>query len=297
MNFKSWIHFLWKIPLCGLLFFIGFMPGSMLASFIGLPVPSMPAGADQATVTQYTLLGSLFMGLGLAALSRAIRVKFPLRWLLLFCFVWIVYGFNNYLEASIFSTMQDASLFSIVVYLPGMIFCSGAVALLFPPDEQKNGFPMQVRAFFTGRSASSWIWRFLAAFLSFPVAYTFFGRLISPIVLPAYMEGVNQLALPSWNQILPVLGIRSMLFLLVCLPILMTWKYSNTHLFITLGLVLFILVGGISMLSAYWYPTVLRVTHSLEIFGDEMVYSAALVLLLRKPRLRTEAEKVFVPVE
>jgi hypothetical protein len=166
------------------------------------------------------------------------------------------------------------------------------VALLFPPDALGSGFLAQARAYFASRTIGSWAWRFIAAFLAFPLIYYLFGRLIAPIVLPYYQQGVNELAFPGWDQILPVLAIRSLLFLLVCLPILITWRYSNGRLFLTLGLALFILVGGIAMIQAYWLPLVLRVTHSLEMFADEMVYAGALVLLLGKHTAQPEDEPI-----
>lgn len=295
MKFISWLHYFWKVPFCGLLFFIGFIPGGQLATWIGLPMPDMPIGADQDTISQYTLLGSLILALGLATISRGLSVNFLSRWLILFFFTWIVYGVNNYLEATIFSTMSAASFYTVVLYLPAALLCSAAVSWLFPPITQGVSFFTQVQTFFAGRTIGSWAWRLLAAFLSFPLVYYFFGSLIAPVVLPYYQQGINQLALPSWNQILPVLALRSLLFLLVCLPILITWNLSNRRLFLTLGLTLFILVGGLSMMYAYWLPPVLRVTHGLEIFADEMIYARALVLLLGKHKTQPTSEQILVP--
>jgi hypothetical protein len=295
MKFTPWFHYFWKAPLCGLLFFIGFIPGSQLATWIGLPTPDLPMGTDQVTIAQYTLLASLILALGLAAVLRGLSGSFLSRWLSLFFFTWIAYGVNNYFEASIFSTMSAASLYTVVLFLPASLLCSAAVAWLFPSNMQGPSFFAQARTFFTGRTIGNWAWRLLAAFLVFPLAYYIFGSLIAPIVLPYYQQGTNQLALPGWDQILPVLALRSLLFLLVCLPILIAWKLSNRSLFLTLGLALFILVGGISMLEAYWLVPVLRVTHSLEIFADEMVYAAALVFLLRRHAIQPDAKQVFVP--
>jgi nitric oxide reductase large subunit len=139
------------------------------------------------------------------------------------------------------------------------------------------------------------MWRLIAAFLAFPLAYFIFGNLIAPIVLPYYLQGSNELALPDWDQILPVIAIRILLFLLACLPIVIAWNLSNRRLFLTLGLALFILVGGIAMLQAYWLPTVLRVTHGLEIFADEIVYAGALVFLLGRHVTQPESGQVLVP--
>jgi hypothetical protein len=91
MNFKSLLHYLWKIPLCGFLFFIGFIPGGQLATAMGLPAPEMPMGADPAIIGQYTLLTSLILALGLSVVSRGLSGGFLSRWLILFFFTWIAY--------------------------------------------------------------------------------------------------------------------------------------------------------------------------------------------------------------
>ena len=280
MNIKSLLQYVWKVPLCGFLFFIGFMPGGQLASWLGFTAPGMPMGANPAIITKLTLLSSLILAFGLALVARGLSVGFLSRWLILFLFTWVVYGVNTYLEALIFSTLAAASLYAVVLYLPAALFCSAGVAWLFPPITAGEGFFARARAFFAGRNLGSWGWRLLAAFLAFPLAYFIFGNLIAPIVLPYYLQGANELALPGWGQLLPVIAIRSLFFLLACLPILIAWNLSNRRLFLTLGLALFILVGGVAMLQAYWLPTVLRVTHGLEIFTDEVVYAGVLVYLL-----------------
>jgi len=282
MKLTSWFHYLWKLPLCGLLFFIGFIQGNLLATWLGFAMPVMPAGADATIVLQYTLVGSLILAAGLAAVSQGLSSHFLARWLILFFFAWIGYGVNTYLEAAIFSTMAAASWYTVVMYFPAALLCSAAVAWLFPSATKTSGLAARVRVFFAGRGEGEWIWRLLLAYLAFPVAYLFFGTLIAPIVLPYYREGLNELALPGWDQILPILALRSLLFMIVCLPIVIDWRLSNRRLFLTLGVTLFILVGGLGMLEAYWLPPTLRIVHSLEIFADEMVYAGALVLLLRK---------------
>jgi nitric oxide reductase large subunit len=160
-----------------------------------------------------------------------------------------------------------------------------------------EGFIVQARSFFSGRTFGNWAWRLFAAFLAFPLAYFIFGNIISPIVLPYYLQGSNELALPGWGQLLPVIALRSLFFLLVCLPILIVWNLSDRRLFLTLGLTLFILVGGIAMIQAYWLPMVLRVTHGLEIFADEMVYAGALVLLLGKRIKQSKSDPFLVPAQ
>lgn len=295
MKFSRWFHYVWKVPLCGLIFFFGLIPGNLLATAIGLPVPELPVGVNEQILGQYTILASLILALGLVVLARGLSGGFLSRWLILFFITWIAYGVNNYFEAVIFTTTSAASVFSVVLYLPASLLCGAAVARLFPDDQQSPGFFSQAKAFFAGRTIGNWAWRLSAAFLAFPVIYYFFGRLISPIVLPYYLEGAGNLTLPGWNQLLPVLALRSLLFLLACLPILITWRLSYGRLFLALGLALFLLVGGISMMYVYWLAPVLRVTHSLEIFADELFYAGALILLLGRRMKQPAGRHVLVP--
>lgn len=142
---------------------------------------------------------------------------------------------------------------------------------------------MSARNFFARYTAVSWAWRFLAALLAFPLVYLLFGRLIAPLVMPFYEQGLFGLTLPTWSQILPVLLLRSLLFLLACLPVLILLQASPRRMFWVLGLTLFLLVGGLSMLQAYWLPAELRLIHSLEILADELVYAGVLVVLFKLP--------------
>jgi len=282
MNFKSWIHYFWKIPLCGVAYFVGFMIGSPLATALGLTTPALPAGADANTLMQLTLVGSLILALVQAWLSRNLAGGFLVRWFSLLVLAWIAYALNTYFEAAIFSTMAAASAFTLIIYSPAFLLQTALVAALFPPDVRGESFVTRARAFFAGHSAVELTVRLVAAYLAFPIAYLIFGSLIAPIVMPYYQQGVGELALPGWGQILPVLALRSVLFLIACLPVLIAWQGSRLRLFGVLGLALFAFVGGVAMLQAHWFPPVLRIVHSLEIFADEMVYAGALVLLLVK---------------
>ncbi len=284
MNFKSWIHYFGKIPLCGIAYFIGFMVGSPLASALGLTAPALPAGSDATTLMQLTLVGSLILALVMAWLSRNLGGGFFVRWISLFILAWITYALNTYFEAAIFSTMAAASTYTLVIYTPAFLLQTALVAALFPPDARGESFVVRAKGFFAGQNIWILILRLVAAYLAFPAAYLLFGTLIAPIVMPYYQQGVAELSLPGWDQILPVLALRSLFFVLACLPVLIAWQGPRLRLFVVLGLALFAFVGGVAMLQAHWFPPIIRTIHSLEIFADEMVYAGALVLLLTKSK-------------
>lgn len=277
--FKNSLTFLWKLFLCGLSFYGGTMLGGMAASMLGLPAPDMPAGADQMVIGQVMLLISLILAGTLAILSRNLSGGFVGRWLTISLLVWIAYGVNNILEGAIFTTMSAASLFTVVLYIIASLLCGAAAAWLFPPSHKGDEFFINAKNFFSQFTPVAWAWRFLAAWLVFPLVYLSFGRLISPLIMEFYEQGLFDLTLPAWGEILPVLFLRSLLFLLACLPVLILLQASPRRKFWMLGLTLFLLVGGLSMLQAYWLPAELRLIHSLEILADELVYAGILVVL------------------
>ena len=94
--------------------------------------------------------------------------------------------------------------------------------------------------------------------------------------------------MPSLDQILTILFVRSMLFLLACLPVLVAWRKSRLSLFLSLGFTLFVLVGLLYMLASDWMPLSVRVPHTLEILADSFVYAGALVLLLTQSRVASD---------
>ena len=77
-----------------------------------------------------------------------------------------------------------------------------------------------------------------------------------------------------------VLLVRSILFLLASLPIVVLWQRSNRELLLNLGFALFVLVGFLYMLGAYYMPLEIRVPHTLEILASSFAYSGLLVVLL-----------------
>jgi len=281
--FKTSLTFLWKLSLCAFSFYGGTILGGMAASMLGLPAPDMPAGADQMILGQVMLLISLILAGTLAILSPNLSGGFVWRWLTISLLVWIAYGVNNVLEGSIFTTMSAASLFTVVLYIIASLSCGAAAAWLFPAKNKADDFFISAKNFFARHTPVSWTWRFLAALFAFPLVYLSFGRLIAPLVMEFYEQGLFDLTLPAWSQILPILLLRSLLFLFACLPVLILLQASPRRMFWMLGLTLFLLVGGLSMLQAYWLPAELRLIHSLEILADELVYAGILVFLFKPP--------------
>lgn len=286
MTIKRIALIIGKIILGGLAFYAGIILGSVLAGLLGLAMPSLPAGADVATLGQYQLIISLLFAATLAFVSRGLASGFLARWLILVFFSWVSYALNTYLEAAIFTSDGAASAYTLVMQLVAILLCATVVAGLFRPEEPGASFKIRFEAFVGQYRLQRWAWMFLLCLLAFPLAYVVFGLLVEPFVIEFYEQQLASLAAPGWGEIIPVLLLRSLLFLLACLPVLIVWQKSRLQLLITLGSALFILVGGLYMLQSYWFPVIMRVAHSLEILADSFVYAGVLVLLLTKGERR-----------
>lgn len=280
--------------LCGLVFFAGMVLGGLLAGILGLAVPALPAGADAASLMQFQLLGGLLFSATLAFLARYLAGSFLLRWLVLAFFSWVTFGLNTYLEAAIFTSYEAASAYTLVMQLGAALLCSAAVAWLFPPANKGQPVLPLLKKFSAQYPPLGWVWRLAAALAAFPLIYIGFGLLARPFIIGYYEQQLAGLALPGWGDILPVAFLRSIFFLLACLPLFVLWQGSRRQLLITLGGALFMLVGGIYMLQSNWFPLSMRLVHSLEIAADSLLYSAALVALFYREVTRP-AEEALPP--
>ncbi len=270
-----------KLLLCALAFSAGIIVGGMVASLLRLQAPATPAGMDMSAAMRDMLLESPILAFALALLARGLGGGFLTRAAFLSFLTWIAYTVNTQLEASIFTTMAGGFWFSIVTFGVPSLFCGAAVAFLFPPRREAKSLVSAAREFFGRRTTEAWVWRLAVAAVAFMPIYWFFGMLVVPFTGEYYRQNMYGLAMPSLDQILTILFIRSVLFLLACLPIVVLWQESERSLFFRLGFALFVLVGLLLML-AEWMPLSVRLPHTIEILADEFVYAGVLVALLTR---------------
>lgn len=281
MKLRQILSYLWRLAICGLAYIVGTFVGSMLAGLVGMPTPSLPEATDAQTLMLFQLLTSPLLALALAILARGMGGGFLSRWLILSFFTWVTYGVNTLLEAAIFTTMGAATPFTALIQLVGSLACGATVAALFPPQDQGRGLIADLREFFARRTATEWSWRLALAAVAFMPIYLFFGRLVVPFTYQYYQQELMGLTAPGWGQILPVLFVRSVLFLMACLPVLVAWRRSRRGVVLSLGFALFVVVGALGLIGGYWMPVSIRLFHGLEILADSLVYSWVIVILLR----------------
>jgi len=266
------IGWLWKIPLIAVAYFVATMISGALITAIGMEFPDFP---ELAYSPIRSLLAALVLGAALYLLARGIRGSSVLRWFVLFAFTYISFCVNNQIECAIFTTMGGFDTMLVFFIIPCALVAGAAALLVKPPDEATV-----LTTVFSDRPMSAWWWRATLAWLAFPVIYYFFGMLIYPFVADAYEGGELGLVVPSQSVILSAVTFRSLLFLLVTIPILTNWSRSRRSLMLALAAAFTAMVGAVGMIEAGWMTTTMRIVHGLEITADSIVHAWVLVTLL-----------------
>jgi hypothetical protein len=283
MTTKAFFTGLGKLLLCSLAFILGAITGGMIATSLGLQPPPMPDGVDGTLAFLILLLESPLLVLALMLIAKGLGGGFLPRALTLSFFTWGVYTLNTVIESLAFTdTTMDGALFTTISFIVPGIFCGLAVAWVFPAGENGKSLAAITNEFFRSRRPISWAWRIAVAAVVFVPIYLVFGSLVAPLTMQYYQENMFGLRLPSQEEIFLVLFVRSLLFLLACLPIIILWQRSRRSLFLNLGFALFILVGFLYMLGAYYMPLTIRIPHTLEILAGSFTHAGLLVVLLSK---------------
>ena len=282
------VRWLWRIPICVAVLFAGQMLGVALVSALGLELPPAPVAVDEGTQSLLFSLAAIAIAVALAGMAVGLAGRWWERGAILAAFIYVVYGVGNVIEASVFSTL-GGELALTVMHLPPSVLGALAVALLFaaPSDE---GFRKRAAAFLSGWKPGKLAARLGLAVLAFPFFYLLFGMMIAPIVTPHYAR-LDFLVTPPMPTILKVLFTRSVLLLLVSLPVIVGWRESRGRLILALGLGHFVAVGFAGLIQAPFFPAVLRWTHGIEILADSICYAAALAWLFFPRRSRAGEEQ------
>ena len=266
------LSLLWKVPAIAAIYFAGKMVAAALVTNMGLHFPEMP-GQTYDPILDF--LSAVVLAGCFAFLARGLGGSLSKRWLILLAFTYVSFVINNQIEGVVFTTANEVPTMLLFFILPCVLATGVAVALIKPPDDQ-----VALESVFADRPMKMWWWRWLLAWLSFPVIYYFFGALIYPLVADVYAQQDSGLQVPGQLVILGAVSVRSLLFLVTSIPILVNWKGSRRSLVLSLAAALAAMVGVAGLIESTWMPTQLRIVHSLEIIADSLVHAWVLVALL-----------------
>lgn len=97
-------------------------------------------------------------------------------------------------------------------------------------------------------------------------------------MVPFYGE-LDFLKIPPVSTLIPILHLRSMLLLLVSMPVIIGWDGPRCRLILELALGHAAVVGVGGLVQVTFFPGMLRWVHILEIIADSLVYAWILALL------------------
>jgi hypothetical protein len=273
---SSMTTLLWKIPAIAVAYFAGKLIAAALVTSVGFRFPEIPG---HTWVPALDFLGGVVLVVCLAFLARGIGGSLTKRWLILLAFTYVSFVINNQIETVVFNTHHEVPTLLLFFIIPCVVVTGVTVALIKPP----NG-PDALTSVFADRPIRSWWWRLLLAWLAFPIIYYFFGALIYPLVADVYTQQDSGFQLPGPLVVLGAVSVRSLLFLVSAIPILVNWQRSRRSLVLSLAAALAAMVGVAGMFENTLMPTQMKIAHSLEIIADSLVHAWVLVaLLVAKP--------------
>ncbi len=272
-----------RLVICWLAFIVSLMLGGFVGAVLHTPVAHLPDGVSPQSMFLMQLLGGVVLVAGLWPLARSLAAPALLRAAAFVAFLLLAFGVTAVIEARKFTNFLDAGVGGALVFDASIAVVLGiAVGLLFGQAGPPVGFPH--------RNWTSWAVRIGLAWLSWPLVYLFFGMCIAPIVTPYYRAGIAGLRIPTMSVLIVTQLIRSVLFLAASLPFVALWKGSRRNLWLTLGIAHAFTVGLYGIVSSNFLPTVLRVTHSIEMTCDAFAYAGVLVLLFAAPAEAKESD-------
>jgi hypothetical protein len=222
----------------------------------------------------------------LSFVAGRLRANWLMRWLILAELVWTFAALGMVIE-SVFFMNTDAvasiinAVYTLLSFLLPSLILALMTALLFPPEQPSKPCLQSLKGFFAGRSLLDWAWRLLLAVAAYPMVYFAFGLLVKPLVGEYYTQGMVELILPTWGQLIPLQLARSLLFLTASLPVIAWWRGSRRSLWVALGMAVFMLTAFMAVITSYWFPWQMRLFHGLELLADGLVYAGVLAVLFR----------------
>ncbi len=206
-------------------------------------------------------------------------VRIGIAWVALFIIQW----FNNMIEGYLFTTMLTEALLLAAALLGLLISFLHAlfIGFLFPPSNTDMCLRSEIIGYFAEQPFYYWVGRFALASILYLVIYYGIGSLISPLVLPFYLDMGTELTVPPLWVILLVEPARGFLYILALLSFLVSLKVETKELYLLLAFALY-LPSVAMFLPSPTFPLLLRIIHGLfEILVDSLLFTAIIIILLK----------------
>jgi hypothetical protein len=234
----------------------------------------------------WSFIGNVLIAIMLAWIISKVHLRrldlAGLVWLVLF----VVQQFNNMIEALFFTTRYSSAAYfaqSILTSLLTSLAAGILAAVLFQPTKHEMTLVSELSSYFDKRSAASWAWRIAVGSLAYFPIYFFFGALISPFVVPYYMNPSTGLKIPSFTVIIPLEFFRGFLYVLSLLGIFAAVKANRRTMSLIAACILYVPGGLVPLMlaaAARALPLAIIPFHLTEILADSVLYGAVVAYFL-----------------
>ena len=262
---------------------LGLVIGGSVTSALNMPAPTMPANVSLTTVMTLMFLSGILIAIVLGECFRTLDLNYWQRLLALWLCNYLLYHLLNTLDAFLFTTMTNLGT-GLVSNLFPALFLSALIALLWKPEVDNAAAGRSLVEYFSARKPGDWAWRFVVAWLSFPLIYYLAGRVVALFTLRYYTDPSLNTGLTlniTIESLLAMQVLRGALFLLAVLPIIVAWRGTRTTLWLWLGTVIFCQIAIQTLVQAYWLPLLaVRIPHGIELLVDSFVQAYLYAWLL-----------------
>lgn len=224
------------------------------------------------------------IGFVLARMKKRLNIGKRGAFLIIFAFHYLIVLVLPNLEGLIY--LPDFTFFPALI--SGFILALAVVSLIFYLWKQdanpEADAGRQMRSYFSSRSVWSWLWRFLLVWILFYIVTMILGIVTLPLTDPYLSDPMNQLgmAVPSMGIILAITQFRSLVYILVILPLLVFWQSGKRSLFLYLSLILIIQYPLLGDGLAYFWPAMYRLTDGIVLALQIVIMSWLYVTVLSK---------------
>ena len=220
----------------------------------------------------------------LAKMKKNLNVSKRGAFFIIFAFHYFIVSFLPEFEGLIY--LPDFPFFQILA--SGFILALAVVSLIFYLWKQEDNPDAkagpQIKSYFSSRSVISWIWRFLVVWLLFYILTMIIGIVAYPFTKPYLDDPMNTLgmAIPSTSTLFAITQFRSLVYILVTLPLIIFWKSNKKNLFLYLVLINVIQYPLLGDGLAHFWPVMYRVVDGIVLALQVTIMSWLYVTMLWK---------------
>jgi hypothetical protein len=238
-----------------------------------------------------TFLGAVALTWVFAWLSTSLRWPFSQRFIALAVAIFVIAKLNTGLELFFFSTQSTAKLVTYeLIGLAKSVLYAWLIAYFFHPSDEDASIKSDLQRLFVSRGIVSWILRLSVADIVYVLTYFVFGAVAFKFTRPYYTDpsyGLN-LKLPAVGLVFKLQFLRSLIYIIVTLPLIAGLRLRKPTMAVLIGLVLFVAGGLTPLLANQEWPAALRFYHGVEILSQNFTTGFLFVYLLAASRLSEE---------